>query len=194
MNEYETLFLKNKKMRHTITLSQCNITLRPVEETDIESLRCWRNDSANAKYIRALPYITPQMQREWFEAYLKDDDHVMFAALRAGELIGSVSLYDRYGEEAQFGRLLIGNPTARGKGCAAAITSLCLKAGFETLGLSRIYASVHTNNLPALKTYVRVGFLIDGTEPFAPQSEQVAYRISIEKERFLRLNGGMDER
>ena len=116
MNEYETLFLKNKKMRHTITLSQYNITLRPVEETDIESLRCWRNDSANAKYIRALPYITPQMQREWFEAYLKDDDHVMFAALRAGELIGSVSLYDRYGEEAQFGRLLIGNPTARGKG------------------------------------------------------------------------------
>ena len=176
-------------MKHTMTLSQGEITLRPVEERDIESLRVWRNDAANARYIRKLPHITSEMQKAWFEKYLKDEDHIMFAAERAGELIGSASLYDIEADDAEFGKILIGNPAARGKGCALAVTSLCLRAGFENLGLPRLHASVHTRNLPALKTYVRVGFLIDGTAQFLPGSDEEAYLLKIDRERFVRLNG-----
>lgn len=83
-------------MKHCYKCSYENIIVRPLEAGDIESLRQWRNDPANTKFLKQIPYITPEMQKSWYERYLDDASELQFAICfkDSGELIGSCALYD----------------------------------------------------------------------------------------------------
>jgi|GEM_PF-1631878 len=83
-------------MRHDYTGSCENIIVRPLEIKDIEFLRQWRNDPANTRFLRQIPFITPEMQKSWYERYLDDTSELQFAICfkDSGETIGSCALYN----------------------------------------------------------------------------------------------------
>ena len=99
-------------MKHSYSISYKNVALKPITENELEYLRTWRNDPANTKYLRQIPYITPEMQKKWFDSYLANGDEMTFAICETkqlGRVVGSLSLYEFCDGEAEFGKILIGD-------------------------------------------------------------------------------------
>lgn len=157
-------------MNHVYNLSKDGITLRPVNEEDLELLRIWRNDSNNSKFLRKMPYITTEMQKRWYEQYLLDEDYVMLGIEEIEELhclVGSVSIYNFSDGGAELGRVLIGNTEAHGKKIGVRAIRLAIEIARKQLGLNRLYLHVNPLNIPAHTIYKQAGFVdgdMDGTE------------------------------
>ena len=155
-------------MIHAITASYKNVLLRQPEVRDLELLRLWRNNSDNSKYISKVEYITEEMQSDWFEKYLKDDDHCMFVFVETEELrrvVGSVSLYNFRPGICECGKFMVGDEAARGKGIGRLGITMAMYTGFEVFKLDAIDAVVHEDSITALTTDQKAGFLIVGEHP-----------------------------
>lgn len=150
-------------MQHNHAISYKNICLRPLHEGDIEHLRRWRNDPENTRYLRAISHITTQMQQMWYDDYLQNEDEMTFGIVETEtlkRLIGSLSLYQFRDDQAEFGKILIGDPEAHGKKAGLNATIAALKIGFEALGLKKIVLDVYEENGAAVYIYQKAGFHI----------------------------------
>lgn len=148
-------------MNHEYTAHYGNVTIRPLLAEDIELLRQWRNDKDNSKYLRQIPYITQEMQKKWFENYLQNNDEICFAIIEAQTLnrvVGSLSLYNFSDKSAEFGKILIGDVEAHGKGVGYNAIHAVLDIAFNELGLEKVFLHVYDNNKVAVHLYDKVGF------------------------------------
>jgi RimJ/RimL family protein N-acetyltransferase len=167
-------------MIHNYEIEYKNVKLRQLEERDIESLRDWRNDSANTKYLRKIPFITWEMQRNWYHSYLNNLEEITFAVeeketLRC--LVGSLSLSNIEGGKAEVGKILIGEKRAHGKKVGVNALSAVLKIAKNTLDLREIYLYVSADNIPALKVYRETGFSID--DSYRDEENRLEYRMVV---------------
>ena len=80
-------------------------------------------------------------------------------------MVGSVSLYDFNGDVAEIGKIRVGDPEAGGRGIGRYSLVIAMHIGFEKLGLKKIIASVHQENVAAHKNDMKIGFRIVGTHP-----------------------------
>lgn len=157
-------------MIHNYSAKLDNITIRPLEEKDIELLRIWRNDQDNSKFLRNIGYITEEMQKQWYESYLKNESDIVFAIEETKELnrvVGSLSLYDINKDEStcEIGKIQIGDPAAHGKGIGRKTLVMAMKVAFQKLGIEKIVASVHPDNIQAYKNDMKIGFRVVGETP-----------------------------
>ena len=53
-------------------LQKENVVLRRVENKDIEMIRNWRNDPKISQYMSFRDYITPEMQKKWFDKWRRN--------------------------------------------------------------------------------------------------------------------------
>lgn len=176
-------------MKHSFIATSGDITIRPLLETDIELLRIWRNDPQKTKYLRKLPEITPEMQKFWFAASQRSPDELVFAVEETrilNRMVGSVALYAFQGDTAEVGRLQIGDPDAAGRGIGRIAMSLAVSVGFTQLGLKTLKAEVHCDNIPACKSYDRMGFRRLGTHmgPVGPEYDLEITKEDLEKSGF----------
>ena len=152
-------------MKHNLTAKYKHVLLRPVQKDDLESLRIWRNDKERTPYLSKIDYITSEMQLAWYERDLTDTNCYTLAieeCEKLNSIIGSVALYNFKESRVEFGRALIGHTEARGKGMGFLATVLCLYIGFTAFDVDRIVASVHEDNLAAIKAYEKSGFVVVG--------------------------------
>ena len=150
-------------MQHNHTISYQNICLRPLYEADLEYLRMWRNNPENTRFLRTIPYITSRMQQAWYDGYLQNEDEMTFGIVETDtlrRLIGSLSLYHFQDDQAEFGKILIGDPEAHGKRAGLHATIAALKIGFEVLGLKKIVLDVYEENGAAVYVYQKSGFRV----------------------------------
>lgn len=149
-------------MIHNISFSLNNIVLRQIKENDIESLRVWRNDPNNSMYLRKINYITPEMQKQWYDNYLRNNKEIAFAIVETNQIndiVGSVSLYNFSDNKAEFGRILIGNKDAHGKKIGYTATIAVLKIAFDILELEEVVLECNNDNLRAIRVYEQAGFI-----------------------------------
>lgn len=149
-------------MKHNYSIKNKNVLLRPLYEKDIELLRNWRNDKKNTKFLRQIPFITHEAQKQWYEKYLNNNDEICFAIEECKELnclVGSLSLYNFKGNTAEFGKILIGDKEAHGRQIGFNATVAALKIAFDDLDLKRVVLEVYENNLPAKRIYEKAGFI-----------------------------------
>ncbi len=152
-------------MEHNYSVKNKNILLRPLYEKDIELLRNWRNDKNNARFLRQIPFITHEAQKQWYEKYLNNNDEICFAIEEREELnrlVGSLSLYNFKGDTAEFGKILIGDKEAHGRKIGYNATVAALKIAFDDLNLKRVVLEVYENNLAAKRIYEKTGFIFKG--------------------------------
>lgn len=146
-----------------------HVTVRPIGENDIEKLRLWRNNQEIKKFLSPIPEISKEMQQNWYHAYLKDPNIITYAIDERSELnrmIGSVSLYDFNGLIARAGKIVIGDPAARGKNLGFWGESLALYIGYQKLGIRQFKAEVHEENIPSQKMHQKLGFRCVGKHKF----------------------------
>ena len=151
-------------MLHEFKKNYGDIILKPLEWKNIEELRNLRNKEENRKCFIYQKEITKEEQENWYKKYLEKEEDIMFSAfLKADEeyLIGFAALYDidKNSKKCEFGRIIVDKNKVTKKGIGYQITKCLCDIGFQNLGLDMIYLEVFSDNIPALKTYLKAGFI-----------------------------------
>ena len=173
-------------MKHQYHYEYKNVALKPLSEEDIENLRIWRNDESNCEFLRKLPFITEEMQLGWFRKYENDPDEMCFSiyeTVRLRRMVGSLSLYDVHETRAEFGKILIGDREAHGKGIGLAALTAVLHIAFFELKLSEVILHVFSANIPALTVYRKAGFTAVDSHPADGREELT---MSIGKAEYIK--------
>jgi diamine N-acetyltransferase len=120
----------------------------------------WRNDPDIAKWFMTKHQFERSEHEAWLTRTLASNtDFNWVIEDRASTPVGAVSIYNVDWREgrAEFGRFLIGERHARGKGLGRQAVHLALRAAREA-GLLEIYLEVKPSNIAAYSLYRTIGF------------------------------------
>lgn len=141
--------------------------LRPFRVEDAPILAAYRNDAGTARFQSwTLPYAVHAASElvaslaatdrpvvdSWFGLVIEVD----------GEMIGHVAVHlESDGRAAEIGYTLA--PVARGNGYATEAATRVIDWLFDDVGVSRIHASLHPENVDSMMVLERLGFVYEGT-------------------------------
>lgn len=144
------------------------IRLRAVEREDVQKFHEWVNDP---EVTRGLVLNMPMSMRDemdWFDGLAKRDLNQRPLAIeiskgKGWKLIGNCGVFGIEWENrsAELG-IMIGEKSEWNKGYGAEAMSLLLHHGFETLNLNRIALRVYAENVRAVRSYEKAGFVLEG--------------------------------
>lgn len=146
------------------------ITLRPFDRSDFARLIGWVASPAFllqwAGPLFTYPLDTVQLERYLAESQQERPPRMIFTAVEAetGAAVGHIELgkIDPRNRSASLSRVLIGDPSRRGKGSGVEMVLRALEIGFDRLGLHRVDLVVFDFNTGAVACYERAGFVIEG--------------------------------
>lgn len=156
-------------MKHYLGAEYQHVRIRPLRESDIESLREWRNNQDMSTFLRSVGTITPEMQKRWYENYLEDETIVTFAieeTQKIHRMVGSVAIYNFDGDTAEVGKIVVGDPQAKGKKIGYYGLILAMYVGYQKMNINTFVGSVHEQNMPAKINDLQAGFQVTGKHPF----------------------------
>jgi RimJ/RimL family protein N-acetyltransferase len=146
------------------------IRLRAIEREDVKKFHEWVNDPEVTQGLQMYLPLSMKEEEDWFERMTKGDRHEKPFAIdvrkgKAWKLIGncgtfSISLTNR---SCELG-IMIGEKSEWNKGYGAEAMTLLLKHGFETLNLNRIFLRVYEENVRAVRSYEKAGFVLEGRQ------------------------------
>ena len=139
------------------------IRLRLLEEADLPMTLAWRNQDDVRRWFLHSDVITPEQHAVWYTAYKDRDDDLVFVIEETATLrrpVGQVALYriDWTRGTAEFGRLLIGDAEAAGKGIATLATKCLVELALGAWGLRDVILEVREENARAIAVYLACGF------------------------------------
>jgi len=139
------------------------VSLREITDNDTPLILKWRNSEfVRNNFVIREPF-TERSQKKWLSGVIAKGKAVQYIILSGNSPVGSVYIKDidyahRNGE---FG-IYIGEKDFTGKGLSFSATKEILKIAFEKLKLHRVYLRVFPDNIPAIKTYEKAGFVKEG--------------------------------
>lgn len=141
------------------------VRLVPLDRVHMARTRTWANDPELSRLMdRARPVSEPEHEA-WFETLQGRTDCAYFAVEQPEEPhhVGNVWLWaiDERHRKAEL-RIVIGEPTARGRGLGRQAIDLLCRHGFERLHLHRVYAYVLSVNPGARRAFEQAGFSLEG--------------------------------
>ena len=149
-----------------------DITLREFTGDDIPRLVEWVNSGGEDFFVRwagtafDYPLTDAQLEAHLAEAEGQEATRRLFAAVdkATDEVVGHAELsrIDRKNRSASISRLLVGEPSARGKGVGKQIVSRLLDVAFGEMSLHRVDLYVLELHISALSMYKGLGFKTEG--------------------------------
>lgn len=139
------------------------ISLRRFTASDIPAKVRWINDPLNNEFLHYNIPLEEEKTAVWFEA-IKDRADRYDAVIEAdGVPVGLIGLLqiDNVSKKAEY-YISMGEHDYKRKGIASKASSLIIEYAFDTLGLSKIYLNVDSENVAACKLYEKLGFLCEG--------------------------------
>ncbi|MFC2949864.1 GNAT family N-acetyltransferase [Virgibacillus sediminis] len=146
------------------------VELRFFERRDFHQLMEWV-DSPEFLMQWAGPSFSFPLTEKQLDDYLEDSnldrsEKYIYSVIQkdTGKLIGHISLVhiDRYNRSGRIGRVLVGDPKARGNRVGRQMVQSVLKIAFEELHLHRVSLGVFDFNKPAITCYENLGFQKEG--------------------------------
>ena len=138
------------------------VMLRPLQEEDAQTSYRWRNDARVWQYTGSRPdkVVTEAMERDWIRQALARSNERRFAICTGAQhtYVGNVQLTHMTAGDAEF-HIFIGDTRVHGQGVGTQATQLMLDYARDTLGLHEVYLRVHPDNLAAIRTYEKCGFI-----------------------------------
>jgi len=174
------------------------IRLRLLEARDLRQTLDWRNQDHIRRWFFFRERLAPDQHRDWFARYQRrDDDFVFVIEETGGELrpIGQASLYniDWVGGTAEYGRLLIGDADAAGRGFAREATHAIVTLAFERLGLTEVHVEVIPSNIRSIRLCEVCGFEVTGrTDKAVRMSQRVVASAGFNQASDRGRKGGLE--
>ena len=143
---------------------EAGIYLRPMNRDDTDFVVAWRNkDDVRKRFIYREPF-TRSTHEDWIKNMVETGRAVqMIICDLAAKPLGSVYIrdIDRQHNKAEYG-IFIGEAQARGRGVGTAAAKLMLRYCFQKEGLHRVYLRVFADNIQAVRSYEKAGFVREG--------------------------------
>ncbi|MCM1057009.1 MAG: GNAT family N-acetyltransferase [Firmicutes bacterium] len=141
------------------------IYLRLMTDADTDLIVAWRNsDSVRKNFIYQTPF-TREGHETWVRTMVETGKVVqmIICSLSEDRPLGSVYIrdIDRQHGKAEYG-IFIGEASARGRGVGTAAARLMLRYCFEEEGLHRVYLRAFAENIQAIRSYEKAGFVREG--------------------------------
>ena len=149
-------------MKHNYNIKYKRIELKPMSLMESEIYRKMRNKESVRKWFKSKEIISKEAQEQWYKEYVGRNNDIMFSIFsKEGELVGGVSVYDidQNKKEAEFGRLLIECKSTEQKGMGVEAAEAISIIAKKELDLQILRLEVYEDNLAAIKTYLRSGFV-----------------------------------
>ena len=145
---------------------KAGIFLRLMTPQDTDLIIAWRNsDQVRKNFIYQEPF-TRAGHENWIRTMIDTGKALQFVICdtKGGKPLGSAYIrdIDRKHNKAEYG-IFIGEADARGRGVGTAAAKLMLACCFEELKLHRIYLRALADNLQALRSYEKAGFVREGS-------------------------------
>lgn len=142
--------------------SYLDLSMKPIEEEDLEKLRKLRNDPSTWKHLGSVGMISKEEQAKWFQSlrsseryYLVETDLAVGIGLIRTDKIDLVNRSIRIGADIF--------PGMRGLGYGTKIYDMLLRYCFDYLNMNRVWLLVLENNTIAQHLYRKLGFRLEGT-------------------------------
>lgn len=132
------------------------VTLRAVEEADLETLHRWGNDPELWAMLGGWRFASSMAQtRSWFEGLAKDPLNQRFAIdVPDVGLVGTANLVDiDWKNRNAFHGMMIGDPSMRGRGIGVDVIMATMRFAFDELGLRRLDGSMVAYNDASTAVY-----------------------------------------
>jgi len=139
------------------------VSLKEITTSDTPLILKWRNSDFVRNNFVIREKFTEQTQEKWLSDVVAKGKAIQYIILNDNFPIGSVYIrdIDHVNKNGEFG-IFIGEKDYIGKGLSLFATKEILKIAFETLSLHRVYLRVFIDNIPAIKTYEKAGFIKEG--------------------------------
>jgi RimJ/RimL family protein N-acetyltransferase len=142
------------------------VTLRTVDQEDLQRLADWRNDPEIRIRTREFRPLNKVDQAEWFariSGLNRRDFMFVLTAPPSGAPVGLVGLchWDPRDRTAEIS-FYVGEKDERQRGLATEGLRLLISYGFGEIGLDRIDAEVYDFNEPCLRLLSKLGFVREG--------------------------------
>ncbi|MCI9141671.1 MAG: GNAT family N-acetyltransferase [Lachnospiraceae bacterium] len=144
---------------------EAGICLRLMTEADTDLIIAWRNTDSVRKNFIYQELFTREGHEAWIQTMIRTGRAIqmIICELATEKPLGSVYIrdIDRQHNKAEYG-IFIGEAQARGRGLGTAAAKLMLRYCFEEEGLHRIYLRALSDNLQAIRSYEKAGFVREG--------------------------------
>ena len=139
------------------------VSLKGITASDTPLILKWRNSDFVKNNFIIRERFTEQSQEKWLSNVVGKGKAIQYIILSDDFPIGSVYIrdIDHVNKNGEFG-IFIGEKEYIGKGLSFFATKEILKIAFEALKLHRVYLRVFPDNIPAIKTYEKSGFVKEG--------------------------------
>jgi len=144
------------------------VYLRAIELSDAtESYLSWLNDPETTRGLMSGAYPSNLNElRKYVEQVSNSKDAVMFAVCDKSndEHIGNIKIdrFDWTSRTCELG-ILLGSKSHRGKGIGTEVCRMVLQYAFTQLNIRKVLLAVYANNPAAIRTYEKLGFVMEGT-------------------------------
>lgn len=142
-----------------------NIIIRPISIEDTSNILKWRNNESVMENFIFQSKLTEETHLKWFSTKVQTGEVAQFIIEDDESKIDIGSIYlrdiDRINNKAEFG-IFIGENMSRGKGFGAMATKLILEYAFANLTLNKVFLRVFSDNINAIRTYKKAGFIEEG--------------------------------
>jgi RimJ/RimL family protein N-acetyltransferase len=140
------------------------VSLRTIEEEDLDFLHTHINDPAVWRGIDRSRPVTLDAEREFLEGVRNAADAVHLLVAAESTPLGVVSFdpIDWQARVAELGYWIA--PDHQGEGYGTDAVELFVAYGFDQLGLHKLSATVYAFNDPSIRLLERLGFVREGTD------------------------------
>jgi UDP-4-amino-4,6-dideoxy-N-acetyl-beta-L-altrosamine N-acetyltransferase len=169
-----------------------DITLVELARERLPLTLAWRNrpDIARCFFSGA---VNPEQHAQWFNNYERDSSDHTFIIQWRGRPVGMAAVYhiDPGQRRAEFGRLVIGDQEARGRGVARAACAQLAARAFAEFEVDTLFLEVFADNAPAIRLYEALGFMRTGTDerPRAGGAPEEIAIMELHKSHFHEAGG-----
>lgn len=145
--------------------ASAGIYLRSMIYDDTDFIVAWRNSDSVRKNFIYQALFTRESHENWIHTMVETGKVVQMIICDSAsdKPLGSVYIrdIDRHHNKAEYG-IFIGEPDARGRGVGTAAAKLMLRYCFEEEKLHRVYLRAFAENIQAIKSYEKAGFVREG--------------------------------